>query len=102
MVDSAYISRQVIRMEEAIESDPERAIGTAKEFIETVCKTILDGMGAEYERHDDVLVLVRKTTKALRVSRDDVDPAAEATDTIRRILSNLVRIAQDTAELRNT
>lgn len=88
-VDSAYISHQVTRMEEAIESDPELAIGTAKEFIETVCKTILDGRGAEYERNDDVLVLVRKATKALRISRDDVDLAAEAADTIRRILSNL-------------
>jgi hypothetical protein len=44
-VDSAYISRQVTRMEEAVESDPELAIGTAKEFIETICKTILDGLG---------------------------------------------------------
>ena len=39
-VDSAYISRQVTRMEEAAESDPELAIGTAKEFIETICRTI--------------------------------------------------------------
>jgi hypothetical protein len=49
-VDSAYILRQVTRMEEVIQSDPELAIGTAKEFIETVCKTILDGTGAEYEK----------------------------------------------------
>jgi len=99
-VNSAYISRQVIRMEDAIES--ELAIDIAKEFIETVCKTILDGTGAEYERNDDVLGLVRKTTKALRVSRDDVNPAAEAADTIRGILSNLAQIAHGTAELRNT
>jgi hypothetical protein len=50
-VDSAYSSRQVTRMEEAIESDPELAIGTAKEFIETMCKTILDGRrGVRKER----------------------------------------------------
>jgi hypothetical protein len=47
-------------------------------------------------------VSVRKATKALRISRDDVEPAAEAADTIRRILSNLAQIAQGTAELRNT
>ena len=33
-VDSAYISGQDTLMEEAVESGPELAIGTAKEFIE--------------------------------------------------------------------
>jgi hypothetical protein len=43
IVDTAYISRQVTCMEQAVATDPELAIVTAKEFLETVCKTILDG-----------------------------------------------------------
>lgn len=101
-VDTAYISRQVTRMEQAVDTDPELAIGTAKEFLETVCKTILDGTGTAYGKNDDVLALVKKTTAALQLSRDDVDPAAAAADTIRRILSSLAQIAQGTAELRNS
>ena len=100
-VDSAYISRQVTRMEEAVQSDPDLAIGTAKEFIETVCKTILDALNIRYSKNDDLPALVKNTTKALGISRDDVDPAAPAADTIKRILSNLGQIAQGTAELRN-
>src|ERR1039458_2165277 len=38
--DREYLSRQITRMESSIESDPELAIGTAKELIETCCKGI--------------------------------------------------------------
>lgn len=101
-VDSAYISRQVTRMEEAVESDPELAIGTAKEFVEAICKTVLEGLGEAYDKNDDLPALVKRTTKTLRVSRDDVDSAAPAAETIRRVLSSLGQIAQGTAELRNS
>lgn len=40
-----YVSRQVTRMEAAITADPDLAIGTAKEFMETVCRTILAERG---------------------------------------------------------
>ena len=101
-VDTAYISRQVTRMEQAVDTDPELAIGTAKELLETVCKTILDSTGAGYDKNDQILALVKKTTAALQLSRDDVDPTVTAADTIRRILSSLAQIAQGTAELRNS
>lgn len=100
-VDSSYISRQVTRMEGAIETDPELAIGTAKEFLETICKTILERLDIAVDRNDDVLQLVRKTTRALNLTRDDVDPTAPAAETIRRTLSSLAQIAQGAAELRN-
>ena len=100
-VDSAYISRQVTRMEEAVESDPDLAVGTAKEFIETVCKTILDRAGEVYEKNDDLTALVKGTVKALRLAPNDVDAALPAADMVRRTLSNLAQIAQGAAELRN-
>lgn len=36
-----YVARQVTRMEAALPGDLELAIGTGKEFIETICRTIL-------------------------------------------------------------
>lgn len=35
-----YVSKQINLMESAIETSPELAIGTTKELIETICKTI--------------------------------------------------------------
>ena len=100
-IDSAYISRQVTRMEEAMSTTPELAIGTAKDFVEAICKTVLDGLNESYAKNDDLPALVKKTTKALRVSRDDIDDTTPAAETIRRMLSSLAQIAQGTAELRN-
>lgn len=43
--DPGYVASQVTRMESAINSDPDLAIGTAKELIETCCRTILRDRG---------------------------------------------------------
>jgi hypothetical protein len=66
-VDAEHISQQVTWMEGAVETDPDLAIGTAKEFVESICKTILDERGEPYGKNDDLLVLVRKTTKVLQL-----------------------------------
>jgi hypothetical protein len=100
-VDAAYISQQVTRMEGAVETDPELAIGTAKEFVESICKTILDERGVDYDKKDDLLVLIRKTTKVLELTPGDVADTARAAETIKRMLSNLGQLAQGSAELRN-
>jgi len=40
-LNSEYLQHQIIRMTMAVDRDPELAIGTAKEFVETICKMIL-------------------------------------------------------------
>lgn len=45
MFDAKHMADQIRRMESAVESDPSLAIGTAKELIETCCKTILSERG---------------------------------------------------------
>lgn len=96
-----YVQQQIARMETAVGRDPELAIGTAKEFAETICKAILEEHGVPYERDEDLPRLLRVTLKQLQLSPDDVDPGASAADTIRRLLQNLATIAQNLAELRN-
>lgn len=39
--DANYVVQQITRMEAAIDEDPTLAIGTAKELVETCCRTIL-------------------------------------------------------------
>lgn len=40
--DLTYVAQQITRMEASVNSDPGLAIGTAKELVETCCKTILN------------------------------------------------------------
>ena len=95
------IKRQIDRMEGSINSDPDLAIGTAKELIETCCKTILQERNALGEHNLDVSELVRATLRELRLTREDIPDSARGADTIKRILSNLGSIASGINELRN-
>ena len=40
-----YVAQQIRRLQAASETDTELAIGTAKEFLESICKTILSERG---------------------------------------------------------
>ena len=95
------IRRQISRMEASINTDPELAIGTAKELTETCCKTILQERNVSNDRNLDVSELVRVTLRELRLTREDIPDSARGADTIRRIVSNLGSIASGINELRN-
>lgn len=101
-IDDEYIAQMVTRMEAAVETAPDLAIGTAKEFVETICKTILDARGETYDKHDDVPRLVRLAAKALQLTPDDIADTAKAAKTIKVMLSNLATLVQGSVELRNT
>ena len=100
VMDSSYLTQQITRMETSVERDPELAIGTAKELVETVCKTILEERGEDPAK-DDLQKLVRRTAKALALLPDDINEASKGVETIRRILNSFGQITQGMAELRN-
>jgi hypothetical protein len=100
-IDAEYISQQVTRMERAVDTDPELAIGTAKEFVESICKTILDERDETYSKTDDLPALVRKATKVLQLTPEDIADTARGAEIIKRMLMNLATIVQGSAELRN-
>jgi hypothetical protein len=100
--DPAYVTQQITRMEAAIYPDPDLAIGTAKELIETCCRTILSERGADEPKDADLARLVKATARVLALTPADIPDAAKAVDSIRRLLSNLATIAQGIAELRNS
>lgn len=97
---SDYIGQQITRMEAAINKDPELAIGTAKEFIETICKTILQHSGETVSNHLDLIQLVKQVRGKLELLPEDVPDKAKGAETLKRLLSNLGTIAQCIAELR--
>ncbi|WP_374343032.1 abortive infection family protein [Azonexus sp.] len=96
-----YIARQITRMESNIDSDPDLAIGTAKELIETVCRTILAQRSIEAPVTLELAQLVKLTSKELKLTPSDIGDEEAASDSIRRLLGNLGTITQSLAELRN-
>jgi hypothetical protein len=99
--DTNYVLQQITRMETAINEDPDLAIGTAKELIETCCKTILKERGVDVQGNYDCSQLVKKTARELALTPENIPDESKAVEIIRRLLSNLVTITQGIAELRN-
>jgi hypothetical protein len=100
-LDANYLGRQIKRMEDGLRFDVELAIGTAKEFVETICHTILEKSGLHATRKDDLPKLVKQTMKQLKLTPDEIPNTAKGANTIRVLLSNLSTVVKGLAELRN-
>ena len=98
--DAQHLADQIRRMESAVESDPSLAIGTAKELIETTCKTILAERGKPIPGTPDMVQLTKATLKELKLVPEGIPDAARGSDVIKRLLSNLGTIGNGLAELR--
>lgn len=100
-VDAPEINRQLGRLRESVNHDPALAIGTAKEMLETTCKTILEECLIEVDPNWDVGDLLKQTRKVLKLLPDDIPASAKGADTIKRLLSNLGQVGIGLSELRN-
>lgn len=100
-VDADYVHRQINRMTSAMERDPDLAIGTAKELIETICRTILDSRGKPVTDKPELLPLARRALEELKLLPDGIPNDAKGARSIKSVLGNLSTIVQGLAELRN-
>jgi AbiJ-like protein/abortive infection Abi-like protein len=96
-----YIAQQVRRLQEAVEKDPELAIGTAKEFLETLCKTILTERGAPIAKDEDLPALVKITIRSLSIVPKGIAAQSQSEKTITVLLNNLGSVGHHLAEMRN-
>jgi hypothetical protein len=101
VVDADYIHRQINRMTSALDSDPDLAIGTAKELVETCCQTILAARGKPVTDKPDLLPLVRRALEELKLVPDGIADAQKGAKSIKSLLGSLATITQSLAELRN-
>lgn len=99
--DSEYINSQIELMLKMQEVNPTEAIGKAKEFIESCCKTILEKVGVELSPKWDVTNLVDEVFKHFNVMPRNIDDNIKGAKSIKQVLGNLKAIAQGVAELRN-
>jgi len=101
-LDLKAIDKQIKRIEKSVEEDPDLAIGTAKELIESCCKTILNELKVPFnERKLDVPQLSKLTQENLSLTPQAIDPDSKGADITKKILGNLGQIAHSMAELRN-
>lgn len=99
--DADVLHQQLDRLRNAVEDDPSLAIGTAKELIETTCKTILADYGVVADGNWDINRLMKETRSILRLVPEHIPDSAKGAESIKRILSSLGQISQGLAELRN-
>jgi AbiJ N-terminal domain 5/Abortive infection C-terminus len=93
--DVLELNRHAARIRHGIADDPAQAIGSAKELLETVLKTVIGDH--EQKSRDDIPDLLKKAQAQL-----DLDPrSASGSETLRRTLSNLGQVVHGVAELRS-
>lgn len=98
--NSFELNHHISRIRDSIESDPELAIGSMKELIESVLKLILEDYGEDYEK-DDLPKLLKKVQKVLKLDPSEIDEGARGVDLIKRILSSIGQITDGINQLRN-
>jgi hypothetical protein len=75
-LSSGHVTAQIARMRANIVQDAPLAIGSAKEFVESLCKGILDARQVPRTGKEDFPGLVSMTREALRLK---VNPKSDAT-----------------------
>ncbi len=99
--DLPELQRQIERMRSSVDDDPRLAIGTAKELIETTCKTILADRHVAFPASADLPQLLKLTRRNLQLLPDDISDSAKGATSIRRLLSSLGTVGQGLGEVRN-
>ncbi|NKK59258.1 hypothetical protein GFM44_25555 [Rhizobium leguminosarum bv. viciae] len=99
-LDAGWMQKEIERLENAVDRDPALAIGTAKELVETCCKSILSKRGVSVARNDDLPKLTKALARELKLVPEGISDEAKGATTIRLILQNLSVMTQHLAELR--
>lgn len=100
-LDNQVLCQEIDRIRNAIEDDPDLAIGTAKELLETTCRSILADYKVTADSGWDVIRLVKETRSVLKLVPEDIPDSSKGAEIVRRVLSNLGQVSQGLAELRN-
>lgn len=100
-LNTAYVNGKINTMTDAIHKDTDLAIGTAKELLETTCKSILKQKGASIDPNWTLPQLLNETTSTLDFNPKEADDPAKADKAIRQILRGIPSIVHGVAELRN-
>lgn len=99
-LDAGWMKKEIERLENAVDSDPALAIGTAKELIESCCKSILKKRDVSFTNSTDLPTLTKLVAKELRLVPEGIENEAKGADIIRLLLRNFTSMTQYLAQLR--
>lgn len=100
-LDAGWMQKEIERLVVAVESDAALAIGTAKDLVESCCKSILTRQQVKFAKTATLPELTKLLTKELRLVPEGISEEAKGSETIRLLLRNLTTITQYLAELRS-
>lgn len=98
--NSFELNQHIARIRRAVESDPELAIGSTKEMLESVLKTILVGFHEDGSKKEDMPDLLKRVQKLLKLDSSAIDSNAKGNEIIKRTLSNLGQVITGINKLR--
>lgn len=99
-LNAGWMAKEIERLENGIDRDPALAIGTAKELVETCCKTILTKRGVAFTKSEDLGELTKRLTKELQLVPEGISDEAKGAENIKLILRNLTQLTNNLAQLR--
>lgn len=94
-LSSSYLAAQINRMEASVISDPSLAIGTAKDFLETICKGIMREHHKQPSGGANLPELMKQTRECLGLVGK-----VDGVEGIRNIMSAITTLTQGIAEVR--
>lgn len=101
-LNTDYVKSKIKIMSDAVYDNTDLALGTAKELIETTCKSILKEKSVAVDKNWDLSRLFKETINCLSfLDAKEVDNPEQATKSVKQILSGCNSIIQGIAELRN-
>lgn len=100
-LNTEYVNSKINTMNDAVNKDTDLAIGTAKELLETTCKSILKQKGVKPNPNWTLPKLVNETTATLDFKPKEAEDPEKADKSIRQILGGISTIIYGVAELRN-
>lgn len=93
------LNKHILRIKRSIrDNDSSQAIGSSKELLESVLKTILSDLGKDEESHE-IPTLLKEVQKLLQIDYDKDDKKLD--DKVKKTLSNLGQVIVGVAEIRN-
>ena len=96
-----HLEREISRITNSVSSDPDLAVGTAKELVETICKTILSERGVKFDETDNFTKLVKIARESLKVLPEHIDQNVDGAKHIKQLLGSLGGIAEGMGHVRN-
>ncbi|MCZ4590425.1 abortive infection family protein [Rhodococcus opacus] len=102
LTDPSVIKSYLDRLHGAVDTDPELAIGSAKELIESTAKVVLNQLGVTFTKDDTLVQLATRAQESLRLHpKQAKTDGPDGSTGIKSILGGALGIATGVAELRN-